>query len=71
MTEFTIRKISPEEYRESLKKEIATDGLHEAVKKRCDAIDEECKYMRYVQHRYIQEQLAEILELVEAKEESE
>ena len=70
MIEFTIRKISPEEYMESLKKEIATDGLHEAVKKRCDAIDEECKYMRYVQHRYIQEQLTEIMDLVEAKEES-
>lgn len=71
MTEFTIREISPEEYMENLKKEIATDGLHEAVKKRCNAIDEECKYMRYVPHRYIQEQLAEILDLMEAKEESE
>lgn len=67
MTDFTIKEISPEEYRESLKKEIATDGLYEAVKRRCDAIDEACKYMRYVQHRYIQEQLAEILELVELR----
>ena len=71
MTEFTLKVISPEEYMESLKKEIATDGLYEAVKKRCDAIGEECEYMRYVQHRYIQEQLAEILDLVEAKEKSE
>ena len=67
MTEATIRVISPEEYRAQIKAEIATDGLCEAVKKRCDAIDEECKYMRYVQHRYIQEQLAEILELVELR----
>ena len=65
MTEFTIREISPEEYKENLKAEIATDGLYEAVKKRCDIINEECKYMRYVQHRYIQEQLCEIMELVE------
>ena len=67
MTEFTIKEISPEEYKENLRAEIATDGLYETVKKRCDAIDEECKFMRYVQHRYIQEQLVEILELVELR----
>ena len=71
MTEFTIREISPEEYKKSLKAELATDGLYEAVKRRCDIIDEECKFMRYVQHRFIQEQLTEILELVEIKEEIE
>ena len=64
MTEFTIKEISPEEYKENLKAEIAADGLYEAVKRRCDIIDEECKYMRYVQHRYIQEMLAEVMELV-------
>ena len=71
MTEFTIKEISPEEYRERLKQELHEDGLYEAVKKRCDTINEECKYMRYVQHRYIQEQLCEIMELVEVKEETE
>lgn len=71
MTEFTIKEISPEEYRERLKAELANDGLYEAVKKRCDIINEECNYMRYVQHRYIQEQLCEIMELVEVKEETE
>lgn len=67
MTEFTIKEISPEEHKAQLRAEIATDGLYEAVKKRCDEIDEECKYMRYVQHRYIQEQLCEIMELVELR----
>ena len=71
MTEFMIREISPEEYRKSLRKEIAKDGLYEVVRKRCDVINEECKFMRYVQHRFIQEQLTEILELVEIKEEIE
>lgn len=71
MTEMTLKEVSPEEYRERLKQERDRDGLHEAVKKRCDIINEECKYMRYVQHRYIQEQLCEIMELVEVKEETE
>ena len=65
MTEFTLREISPEECRERLMQERDRDGLYEAVKRRCDIIDEECKYMRYTQHRFIQEQLSEILELVE------
>ena len=65
MTEFTIRKISSEEYRKSLRAEIARDGLYEAVKKRCDAVNDECKY--YIQHRYIQKKLCEIMELVELR----
>lgn len=64
MTEFTIRSISPEEYTSNLRKEVEQDGLLKAVKKRCDEIDEECKYMRYVQHRTIQELLSEIVELI-------
>ena len=69
MTDITLQKISLEEYKENLRQELAKDGLYAAVKKRCDTIDEECKYMRYVQHRYIQEMLAEVMELV--REESE
>ena len=68
MTEMTLREVSPEEYRERLMQERDRDGLCEAVKRRCDIIDEECKFMRYVQHRYIQEQLCEIMELVEESE---
>lgn len=71
MTEFTIKEISPEEYKGSLRAEIAKDGLYEAVKRRCDIINEECKFMRYVQHRYIQEQLCDIMDLVEVKGETE
>ena len=67
MTDITLQMISPEEYKENLRQELATDGLYATVKKRCDAIDEECMYMRYVQHRYIQEQLSEIMELVELR----
>lgn len=67
MKDFTIKEISPEEYKAQLRAELATDGLYEAVKRRCDIIDEECKFMRYVQHRFIQEQLTEILELVELR----
>lgn len=70
MTEFTIKEISQEEYRERLKAELANDGLCEAVKKRCDIINEECQPMSYTKHGFIQEQLSEILELVEAKEET-
>ena len=67
MTDITIKEISPKEYKVQLKNEIAEDGLYEGVKKRCDVIDEECKFMRYVQHRFIQEQLTEILDLVELR----
>lgn len=67
MAEFTVRSISPEEYTNNLRKEIEQDGLFKAVKKRCDEIDEECKYMRYVQHRTVQELLSEILELIKMR----
>lgn len=68
MKEITMRSMPHKEYIENLRKEIADDGLFKAVEKRCELVDEECKYMRYVQHRYIQEQLSEIQELVKLRE---
>ena len=71
MKEFTIKEITPEEQERNLRAELNEDGLFEAIKKRCDVIDDECKYMRYVQHRFIQEQLCEIMELVKMEGEDE
>lgn len=68
MTEFTIRDVPYEEYIGNLKSEIINDGLYEAVKKRCDQINGECKFMRYVQHRVIQELLSEIMDLLKLRE---
>jgi len=68
MIEFTIRDVPYEEYIGNLKSEIINDGLYEAVKKRCDQINHECKNMGYIQHRTIQEWLSEMLDLLKLRE---
>ena len=67
MIEFTLREVSPAEYRNSLRREIEENGLYKAIEKRCDEINGECRDMGYVQHRTIQELLSEILELIELR----
>lgn len=68
--EFTIREITPEEYAASLRKELE-GGLYQAVKTRCDLINDECCGMTYASQGYVQEQLVKILDLVRMSEENE
>ena len=59
-----LRTITPEEYRVDLQKEIQDTCLIKAVEKRCDEINDICGCMRYVPHRYVQELLNEIIDLI-------
>ncbi len=68
---FGLREYSHEEYIEDLKKELKAMGLHDSVQKRCDEINEECRNMGYATHRYIQELMCEILDLIEENEKDE
>ena len=59
-----LREITPEEYRADLQKEIQDTCLITAVEKRCDEINDICGCMRYVPHRYVQELMNEIIDLI-------
>lgn len=59
-----LREITPEEYHENLRIELHNTSLLESVKMRCDEINDICGCMRYVPHRYVQELLVEIMDLV-------
>lgn len=59
-----LREITSEEYRAYMRKEIQDTCLITAVEKRCDEIDGICACLRYVPHRYVQELLNEIIDLI-------
>ena len=45
--------------------DIASEGLKASVKRRLDEIDEAAKVLPYTDHRYIQELLSEVLDLID------
>ena len=59
-----LREITPEEYRADLQKEIQDTCLITAVEKRCDEINDVCGSLSYVSHRYVQELMNEIIDLI-------
>ena len=60
-----IRTISLDELRESWKGQIKHIGLKRAVEMRLDEIDSATRDLPYLTHRAIQENMAEILELID------
>lgn len=66
-----LREYTEAEYKADLQKELDNGGLYEAIKKRCDEINDVCGCLRYVSHRYVQELLVEILYLVEEDQKNE
>lgn len=60
-----IRTASLEELRESWKGQIKHIGLKQAVKVRLDEINSATRDLPYLTHRAIQENMAEILELID------
>lgn len=60
-----LRDLPYEEYIQDLKKELATKGLRNAIKERCDEIAGECRPMSYATTSIVYEMLAEILTFVE------
>ena len=59
-----MREYTHEEYLSDLAKERKQDGLYTAVKRRCDLINDQCSIFGYVEHRYRQVWLCEILDLI-------
>ncbi len=64
MTGQRIVLITHDAYKKSLDCEITNDGLRGSIKKRLDNINELCGNMPYLPHREIQENLAEIYDLL-------
>lgn len=63
-----LRIYPQEEYLSDLKTELETKGLYGAIEQRTDEINENTSDLEYMQRRYIQEQLVEILDLVKMTE---
>ena len=63
-----IRTASLEELRESWKEQIKHIGLKRAVEMRLDEIDSATRDLPYLTHRAIQENMAEIMELIDIAE---
>lgn len=68
--EYILREYTQEEQEADMLKELEATSLYNAVKQRCDLINDECvnQQMGYVSHRCIQEWMCEILDLIELKE---
>ena len=48
--------------------DIAQEGLRKSVQRRLDEINEEVSSLPYLDHRYIQELLSEVLDLIDVAE---
>lgn len=60
-----LRTITAAEYIGGLKEELRIKGFRQSVKDRCDEINDVCSCMGYVNHRYVQELLCEIMDLID------
>lgn len=65
--EFTIKEITPEEYKKELQDELTKYGLVQTLKFRCDEIAEEINLLNlsYATKSFIFERLNEIIEISE------
>ena len=65
--DFTIKEVTPEEHRESLKLDLEQFGLKHTIKFRCDEIAEEVHLLNlsYNAKSYIFERLNDIIEIAE------
>lgn len=59
-----LRIYPREKYESDLRKELEVKGLYRAIEQRADEISEVTSDLGYVEHRYIQEILSEILDLL-------
>jgi hypothetical protein len=66
---FRIREITYDEYKYNLRKEIETVGLKAAIEKRCDMIDEDCRFLGTATYLGVIESLNDILDLLTIAEE--
>ena len=66
-----LREYKQSQYKSDMKKLLDEKGLHDAVEKYCDDINEIASALSYLPHREIQECLCDILYLIRLKEKEE
>lgn len=59
-----IRIYTREQYKSDLREELESKGLYKSIEQRMDEISEAAYDLGYPGHRFVQEQLVEILDLV-------
>ena len=62
-----LRIYTDDEYRANIRKELEENGLYEYVKKRLDEINIMASELSYLGHRYVQEMMREVLDLIELR----
>ena len=62
-----LRIYTDDEYRANIRKELEENGLYESVKKRLDEINIMASELSYLGHRYVQEMMREVLDLIELR----
>lgn len=65
-----LKELTHAEYQDKLRKELNEIGLKAAVEKRCDMIEEECRFLRTATYLGVIESLNDILDLLNIAEES-
>ena len=67
---FEHKVLTHAEYQDKLRKELSEVGLKAAIEKRCDMIDEDCRFLRTATYLGVIENLNDILDLLTIAEES-
>lgn len=67
LREYTLREYADDEYKADLRKELEENGLYKSVSKRLDEINTITSELSYLEHRYVQEMMCEVLDLIELR----
>ena len=62
-----LREYPYDEYKADLRKDLEENGLYKSVSKRLDEINTITSELSYLKHRYVQEMMCEILDLIEMR----
>ena len=62
-----FREYTDDEYKADLRKELEENGLYKSVSKRLDEINTITSVLGYLGHRYVQELMCEVLDLIELR----
>lgn len=62
-----LREYTDDEYKADLRKELEENGLYKSVSKRLDEINTVTSELGYLRHRYVQEMMCEVLDLIELR----
>lgn len=68
MTKHRIIAVNRDAQLAAMYADIAQEGLRKSVQRRLDEINEEVSGLSYLDHRYIQQLLSEVLDLIDVSE---